>query len=153
MIARSVKALADRNIEGWEADRDGPAAAITGRLKETTLVVTLGGDGTFLAGARLAAPRGIPVLGVNLGRLGFLTELESEQVEDGLARFLDGAYRIEERTILQVTVRREGTYLWYRADTDALQEILNFLYQECCTRSRAVALEAVVQISQQEKST
>ena len=52
-----------------------------------------------------------------------------------------------------VTVRREGTYLWYRADTDALQEILNFLYQECCTRSRAVAPEAVVQISQQEKST
>lgn len=47
-----------------------------------------------------------------------------------------------------VTVRREGTYLWYRADTDALQEILNFLYQECCTRSRAVAPEAVVQISQ-----
>jgi ArsR family transcriptional regulator len=47
-----------------------------------------------------------------------------------------------------VAVRREGTYLWYRADTDALQEILNFLYQECCTRSRAVAPEAVVQISQ-----
>ena len=108
VIARTVKALADRKIEGWEADRDGPAAAITGRLKETTLVVTLGGDGTFLAGARLAAPRGIPVLGVNLGRLGFLTELESEQVEDGIARFLDGAYRIEERTILQVTVRREA---------------------------------------------
>jgi ArsR family transcriptional regulator, arsenate/arsenite/antimonite-responsive transcriptional repressor len=47
-----------------------------------------------------------------------------------------------------VAVRREGTYLWYSADTDALQEILNFLYQECCTRSRAVAPEAVVQISQ-----
>jgi len=69
-------------------------------------VVTLGGDGTFLAGARLAAPRGIPLLGVNLGRLGFLTELEAEQVEDGVARVINGSYRIEERTILQVTVRR-----------------------------------------------
>jgi NAD+ kinase len=108
VIARTIKVLVDRKVDCWEADRDGPVTALTGRLKETTLVVTLGGDGTFLAGARLAAPRSIPVLGVNLGRLGFLTELESEQVEDGLARFFDGAYRIEERTILQVTLRREG---------------------------------------------
>jgi NAD+ kinase len=68
------------------------------------LVLTLGGDGTFLAGARLAAPRGIPILGVNLGRLGFLTELEADELEDGLRRFLDGAYRVEERTMLEVTL-------------------------------------------------
>ena len=102
----TIKALESRHATCWEADRDGPAAAVTGRLKDTDLVVTLGGDGTFLAGARLAAPRGIPVLGVNLGRLGFLTELEAEQVEEGLARFIDGSYRIEQRTILQVTLRR-----------------------------------------------
>jgi len=47
-----------------------------------------------------------------------------------------------------VKVRREGTYLWYAAETDSLREVLSFLYQECCTRSRAVAPEAVVQISQ-----
>jgi len=46
-----------------------------------------------------------------------------------------------------VTVRREGTYLWYAADTDALREIMNFLYEECCTRSRAVPPESLVQIS------
>ena len=46
-----------------------------------------------------------------------------------------------------VNVRREGTYLWYSADTDALREVLNFLYEECCTRSRAVPAESVVQIS------
>ena len=108
VIDTTIKALKDRNVDCWEADRDGPASAIAGRLKEATLVVTLGGDGTFLAGARLAAPRGIPLLGVNLGRLGFLTELEAEQVEDGLSRFLDGAYRIEERTILQVSLRRQA---------------------------------------------
>src|ERR1700730_8162988 len=108
VIARTIKALAAKQVDYWEADRDGPVNALTGRLKETTLVVTLGGDGTFLAGARLAAPRSIPILGVNLVRLGFLTELESEQVEDGLARFFDGAYRIEERTILQVIQRRQG---------------------------------------------
>lgn len=46
-----------------------------------------------------------------------------------------------------VNVRREGTYLWYSADTDALREILNFLYQECCTRSRAVPAASLVQLS------
>ena len=46
-----------------------------------------------------------------------------------------------------VSVRRSGTFLWYSADTDALREILNFLYEECCTRSRAVSAEAIVQIS------
>jgi ArsR family transcriptional regulator len=45
-----------------------------------------------------------------------------------------------------VTVRRDGTYLWYSADTEALREIMNFLYEECCTRTRAVAPETLVQI-------
>jgi len=106
VIDHALATLKKRGIEGWEADRDAPLTSITARLKETSLLVTLGGDGTFLAGARIAAPRGIPVLGVNLGRLGFLTEVEAEQLEDGLARFLDAKYRIEERTILQVTLSR-----------------------------------------------
>lgn len=46
-----------------------------------------------------------------------------------------------------VSVRREGTFLWYTADTGGLQEVLGFLYEECCTRSSAVAPEAIVQIS------
>jgi len=46
-----------------------------------------------------------------------------------------------------VQVRRDGTYLWYSAETGALREVLNFLYAECCTRSRAVPAESVVQIS------
>ena len=90
-------------VEAAEMHRDTPA-----ELKGADLVVTLGGDGTFLAGARLAAPREIPILGVNLGRLGFLTELEAEDLEDGLRRFLDGDFRIEERTMLQVTLLRAG---------------------------------------------
>lgn len=46
-----------------------------------------------------------------------------------------------------VNVRRDGTFLWYSANTDALRELLGFLYEECCTRSRAVAPESFVQIS------
>jgi ArsR family transcriptional regulator, arsenate/arsenite/antimonite-responsive transcriptional repressor len=46
-----------------------------------------------------------------------------------------------------VNVRRVGTFLWYSANTDALGEVLGFLYEECCTRSRAVDPESFVQIS------
>lgn len=46
-----------------------------------------------------------------------------------------------------VGVRREGTYLWYAARTEVLRELLNFLYEECCTRSRAVAPQSILQIS------
>lgn len=46
-----------------------------------------------------------------------------------------------------VNVRREGTFLWYSANTGSLREVLGFLYEECCTRSRAVAPEDIVQIS------
>ena len=51
------------------------------------------------------------------------------------------------RQVGLITVRRSGTFLWYTADTQALSEIMNFLYEECCTRSRAVPPESLVQIS------
>ncbi len=121
VVRSAIESLRKHNVEAWEADRDGPVAAIAGRLKEATLIVTLGGDGTFLAGGRLAAPRGIPLLGVNLGRLGFLTELEAEQLDDGLTRFFEGAYRIEERNVLQVTLLRNDKNI---ARTIGLNEVV-----------------------------
>ena len=102
-VRLAVERLEHLGVDASEMHRDTSA-----ELKGADLVLTLGGDGTFLAGARLAAPQGIPILGVNLGRLGFLTELETEDLEDGLRRFLDGDYRIEERTMLEVNLLREG---------------------------------------------
>ncbi len=106
VMASAVKTIKAHKAEAWVVDRDGPVSAITRRLKGTALIITLGGDGTFLAGARLAAPRGIPLLGVNLGRLGFLTELDAQELEVGLKRFFKGDYRIEERNVLQATLTR-----------------------------------------------
>jgi NAD+ kinase len=103
MVAQAMEQLQAKSVEAVEMHRDAPAD-----LKGADLVLTLGGDGTFLAGARLAAPKGIPVLGVNLGRLGFLTELEHDQLEEGFRRYLDNDYRIEERNMLQVTLSRAG---------------------------------------------
>jgi ArsR family transcriptional regulator, arsenate/arsenite/antimonite-responsive transcriptional repressor len=51
------------------------------------------------------------------------------------------------RQVGLVDVRRAGTFLWYTANTGALQEVLGFLYEECCTRNRVVPAEAIVQIS------
>lgn len=69
------------------------------------LVLVLGGDGTFLRAAELARNVGIPVLGVNLGRIGFLAEAEAEAIDIVLAHVIDRAYRIEDRMTLDVCVR------------------------------------------------
>jgi NAD+ kinase len=111
IVDRTIAALQSRQVEAVEMERDVTLSAAAGHVKEAGLVLTLGGDGTFLHGARVAAPRGIPILGVNLGRLGFLTEVDAHQLEEGLSRFFDGSYRIEERTILQVTLMRGGRNL------------------------------------------
>ena len=101
--------IAARGLGCWEGTRDTTTAR--GRrssLARTRVILTLGGDGTFLAGARLAVPYGIPVLGVNLGRLGFLTEVDLAELPTGLRRCLDGDYRLEERTVLHFRVVRQG---------------------------------------------
>lgn len=70
------------------------------------VVVSLGGDGTMLRAVELVADDGVPVLGVNLGQLGYLTEVEPGGLRMAVKRFLSGAYSIEERMRLDVEVRR-----------------------------------------------
>ncbi|HHY62304.1 MAG: NAD(+)/NADH kinase [Bacillota bacterium] len=70
--------------------------------------IVLGGDGTLLSAARRAATRGIPILGVNLGNLGFLTEVEPSQLEPALRALVDGNYTVEERTMVEAVVFRNG---------------------------------------------
>ena len=69
---------------------------------DTDLIISVGGDGTLLRVARLVAPSGIPILGVNAGRLGFLTEIDASDATDLIPRALNGEGRIEERTMLAV---------------------------------------------------
>ena len=98
--SRADRVLQSLGAEVWHHLREARAEPVTDMLRKTTLVLTMGGDGTFLYGARLAVGAGIPVLGVNLGRLGFLTELQAGGLEDGIGRFFAGDYRVEERTVL-----------------------------------------------------
>jgi len=69
------------------------------------LALALGGDGTMLHAVQLVCGSGVPVLGVNIGRLGFLTTVEPALLFDGLERFLAGEYSIQERMMLDVAVR------------------------------------------------
>jgi NAD+ kinase len=91
----------------WHAsslDEEAMAAGIPG----SDLIVTLGGDGSILRAARLAAPYGVPILGVKLGRLGFLAEIHPENWEEALAQLLEGQFWIEERMRLRVEVQHDG---------------------------------------------
>jgi NAD+ kinase len=72
------------------------------------LVFVLGGDGTLLRAAELARPAGVPVLGVNLGRVGFLAEADSDALADTVQRVVDGDYQVEERMTIDVTVTHDG---------------------------------------------
>ncbi|BBX52196.1 MULTISPECIES: NAD kinase [Mycolicibacterium] len=75
------------------------------------LVLVLGGDGTFLRAAELARNVEIPVLGVNLGRIGFLAEAEAEAIDTVLDHVVNRDYRIEERMTLDIVVRAGGEVL------------------------------------------
>jgi NAD+ kinase len=76
--------------------------------QDTDMLVTLGGDGSILRAAQAAAPYGTPILGVNLGRVGFLTEAGPETWRGTLARVLASDYWIEERMMLRAKVRQGG---------------------------------------------
>ena len=74
----------------------------------TELVFVLGGDGTLLRGAGLARAAGVPVLGVNLGRVGFLAEADSDGLEEAVALVVAQQYEVEDRMTLDVTVSHQG---------------------------------------------
>jgi len=72
------------------------------------MVVVLGGDGTLISTARIIGERDIPILGVNLGSLGFLTEIALDELYPALEKCLAGDYRVSERIMLRAVVERDG---------------------------------------------
>ncbi|ADJ47768.1 NAD+ kinase [Amycolatopsis mediterranei S699] len=101
------------------------------------LVFVLGGDGTLLRAAEVARPAGVPVLGVNLGRVGFLAEADSDALADTVQRVVDGDYQVEERMTIDVTVTHDGEEV---ARTWALNEAS----VEKSTRERV--LDALIEV-------
>ncbi len=123
MIAHASRSQAHelaRKVVAWLADNGHQAcvlpdeAEIIGiecvvdesEFEKLDLLLVLGGDGTMLHGIERAGFSGVPVLGVNLGRLGFLTETSPEEVFEALERSLAGDCTIDERSTVAATVRR-----------------------------------------------
>ena len=73
------------------------------------LVIAVGGDGSLLGAGRTFARHGVPVLGINRGRLGFLTDVHPSELEQRVGQVLDGDYAMDERFLLDLRVRRDGT--------------------------------------------
>src|SRR5215469_12750262 len=93
----------------------GPEAA-----EGAELVIVLGGDGTLLRAAEIARPAGTPLIGVNLGHVGFLAEAEPDGLTQTVDHLVAGEYRVEERMTLDVVARDNGTQI---ARTWALNEV------------------------------
>ncbi|MBM3957632.1 MAG: NAD(+)/NADH kinase, partial [Gemmatimonadetes bacterium] len=88
----------------WWAATDRMLLASGSPRAGTELIVTIGGDGTILRGVHVAGPLGIPVLGVNMGRVGFMSEMDAEEAPEGVAWYVEGNARVERRTMLEVEV-------------------------------------------------
>ncbi len=94
------KLLADQGVSSWQCsawEEDEAKHQVAG----SDLVLSIGGDGTILHAARISAPANVPILGINLGRLGFITELTSDEASSDLPHLLEGAGWIEERAMLE----------------------------------------------------
>jgi NAD+ kinase len=80
--------------------------------RDTKFTLVLGGDGTVLAASRLLAPCGIPMLTINTGHLGFLTEAYLNQLPQAIETVMEGNYEVESRTMLAIKVFRKDSLLW-----------------------------------------
>jgi len=103
---RKLAILMDPLTAGASRARPDDTLEMAELPKRASLAVVVGGDGTLIAAARLMAERNVPLVGVNLGRLGFLTDIPADGLEGAIASVLDGEYIPEQRTLLAGSVRR-----------------------------------------------
>ncbi|HET9250789.1 MAG TPA: NAD(+)/NADH kinase [Candidatus Eisenbacteria bacterium] len=108
-----------------------PLSTLAGNVD---LLLVLGGDGTMLHAARAAARTGVPVFGVNLGGLGFLTETGAESLQPALRRVFEGDFTVESRLMVEATVRSRSGRTWTAAG-------LNDAVIHARDRSRVVAMD------------
>jgi len=107
LVPEIVKLLASRGVEVWNTPA-GEVAAARANTSGTGLILSVGGDGTILRAAQVVAGGDIPICGVNLGKLGFMTELAVDEVPQTLPRLLDGEGWLDQRAMLSAKVSSEN---------------------------------------------
>ncbi len=134
--ARGVQTLLDEETanclpDGWKGETRQRVA------DASQLLLVLGGDGTLLAAARLAAPRGIPVLPINMGSLGFLTNFTLQELHPALDDTLEGRFSLSERVMINVELGRAGKVI------DS-QRVLNEVVINKGALARMIELELII---------
>jgi NAD+ kinase len=110
-LASQVKAwLSNQGLESWVCSTDAEAEAVS-QMGRASLLVVLGGDGSTLHAARLALPHNVPIFGINLGQVGFLSEAQPNNWQERLGKVVQGAYWRENRLMLHASLRRDGETL------------------------------------------
>jgi NAD+ kinase len=117
LAERGVRVLLDEHAAAALGETGLPRAAL---VRDADLLVVLGGDGTLLSVARAVEDRPVPILGVNLGTLGFLAEVPIDEMEAAVARALDGQMATERRMRLSVRLGRHGREQRWLALNDAV---------------------------------
>lgn len=122
--------LKTRGVKTWVAEGKPQAEA----LRRAEFAIALGGDGTMLRVAREVAPRGIPLLGINIGTLGFLSGAEAAELRRRMDAVLAGRFVVEERSMLSAEVLRGGRRVF--GPDLALNEVVI----RCGDQARAITL-------------
>ena len=107
LAARASGWCRRHGIDEWQAQA-GDSEALAAELPTTDALVVLGGDGTFLRAARAVAEVDVPLLGINLGKVGFLSKAEASDLESVLERITAGEFRIDERLAIEGRILRGG---------------------------------------------
>ncbi len=94
-------------VDAWVAEAE-ETDRLVDELPGTDVLVVLGGDGTFLRGARAVARVDVPIVGINSGKVGFLSKAEAVQLESVLGLLVEGSYELEARMVLEATVLPGG---------------------------------------------
>ena len=121
-----ITLLREQNVNVLAMGEEAEALALNAVSAETfcneaQMVLVIGGDGTMLRAARTVYSKEIPILGINQGYLGFLTEVEVEHLDKAIAQLLSGNYQVERRMMLNATVYRDGICI---ADVNALNDMV-----------------------------
>jgi len=114
LISKNIDFLLDRNLAKLLSDTLGYNISKSKQaddkklIASSDIIISIGGDGTFLTTAKLVGGKNIPIIGVNIGKLGFLAETSVRQIAKFITDIQDNKYRIEERTVLQASCTIKG---------------------------------------------
>lgn len=139
-VSTSLATQIAERLQGWRIRtriESIEVGEVDHRLEEVDMAIALGGDGTMLHAGRLCAPHNVPVLGVNLGRLGFLAEVQPGEWPDVLARIMDGEYWLERRMMLRAVLARDGA-------PPRIFDVLNEVFVGRGLTGRTVRLDAYI---------